>query len=296
MSLGVVRRRSVDLLAVSGFDQVSSHHPGVRLIADAMNECLDAQDVICVQRDQGDDDSGASGHRLHVRWHRETGLSAVATIPVEVDGEIAAVVAFRNPADRPIARDRLEQVQKSIAQLAPGLALLRRADRSLWRHAGESLRRFVVGGTLLRRAALMGGVCGAAWLAFGKTHYVVTVPCELAAAERRIVSAPFEGVLAAVHVRPGDHVTAGELLAELDSAPLAAEQVRLQAERDVAQVALANASRNRDPRRSCSGAGAPRSGPRLNSPPWRTNWRTPNCERRATGSSSPATSSPASAR
>ena len=54
------------------------------------------------------------------------------------------------------------------------------------------------------------------WMAIGTKSYVISVPCEVVPAEKRHLAAPFEGTIAAAHVKPGEHVVAGQLLVELD--------------------------------------------------------------------------------
>lgn len=246
VALGLVAGRSVQLTAVSGIDRIEAQNPGVQILAAVMNECLDARTIVCVQPRDADDETESDGHYLHNRWARESGGACVATAPIFEGEQISAVLAVRNPASRPIQCKQLEKVQQSVSQLAPGFALLKRADRTLARHSLDVAGRFLLGGSLVRRATFACAAGLILWLALGTTDYIVTAPCQLTPTARRVISAPFEGVVFSAFVRPGDRVDAGELIAELDTTPLAADRIRIQAELGVAEVELAAATLDRD--------------------------------------------------
>jgi len=51
--------------------------------------------------------------------------------------------------------------------------------------------------------------------AFITTDYRVSAPARLEGAVQRVLAAPADGYLKQTHVRPGDHVKEGQLVAEL---------------------------------------------------------------------------------
>lgn len=247
VSLGWVRKRNVELLAVSGIEEAACRHAGAKIVRDAMNECLDAGETLTSHSSDGEDDAGPDGHFLHRRWRRETDDAVVATLPLRIGEAVVAVLALRNPPGRPFPPARLQAVRKLVEPFTPGMRLLDRAEQPIAR------RLLTAGDKAFRQSSMMRRVAAAAalgiglWLAFGTTPYVVATPAVVAPAERRVVSAPFEGAIAAVHVRPGDHVRAGEAIAALDAAPLESKQAQLLAELHVAEVDLATASNRREP-------------------------------------------------
>ncbi len=75
----------------------------------------------------------------------------------------------------------------------------------------------------------------------------ITAPAEIVAREAEIVTVPFDGVIETVHVRPGDVVKAGDLLAAM-------EQQSLQAQMDMAgqEIAVVQSALSRVQRESLS--------------------------------------------
>jgi len=62
--------------------------------------------------------------------------------------------------------------------------------------------------------------------------YRVTAPASLEGSIQRAIVAPFDGFIMQAHARAGEKVSAGEVIAELDSKELMLEQQRYSAERD----------------------------------------------------------------
>ncbi|MDA0658019.1 MAG: hypothetical protein O3C60_04195 [Planctomycetota bacterium] len=75
VSLGIARGSSIQLLCISGSDVLYPHAPGAAVIVHAMQECLDAQQVVCFQLEN---ERGKGGGILGIacivsgmkRWHR----------------------------------------------------------------------------------------------------------------------------------------------------------------------------------------------------------------------------------
>ena len=63
---------------------------------------------------------------------------------------------------------------------------------------------------------------------------------------RQVVTAPFDGFIGQVMVRPGERVTRGQVLARLDDRDLKLEQARLHSEREQAAGRLRQAMADRE--------------------------------------------------
>ncbi len=251
ISLGRVEGRGVRVICVSGMAELYARSPGLREIQQAMCECLDAGTIVAYQS-SGPHSGEPGGLKLliHKHWHEATGRASVASVPLVYRNEVVAVLSVRGAAQQTFSDGDLKKIQEMVAPLSQGLMLVERAGRGLRQHVRDELRRF-------RRAVLAKGAWGrkalgaaaallAAWMVFGKMEYVVSAPCELICAEERILAAPFEGTLAAVHVRPGDEVQADQILVEFDTRDIQLEQNRLGGEIEIARTQLTRAMAERN--------------------------------------------------
>lgn len=89
--LGLVRGRRIQMLCISGLDNLYPRSPGAKLINQAMEECLDADTILCYQNAGQWDEAMSKGHRLHRRWHHHAANASVASIPLHVQGRCVAV-------------------------------------------------------------------------------------------------------------------------------------------------------------------------------------------------------------
>jgi len=235
VALGMVRRRHVRILSISGHDDVRRRSPGVVHVRAAMEECLDMGEPIVCQHDSGwADERLTAGHRIHQQWHVSAGRDAVASIPL-LDGErCVAVLSLRRRGDEPFHREQIDEVRKLVGPFAPALVLVRQAKRGLPRHTLDSVSDTL--GAVIRPGRLgmklFAGlvVVGAAWFCFGTTEYKVTVPAKLCPAQQRHIAVPYDGVLASAAVTVGDSVREGDVVCQLDQRDLELERDELQAQ------------------------------------------------------------------
>jgi hypothetical protein len=144
----------------------------------------------------------------------------------------------------------LPEAARSLLRASAGLAepLLRQwlaAERPLWRHALDSLAEL---GRKLRRPGHLSWKLGAGGLALVLMALLaLPVPDRVSAnstiegRQRYVVTAPFDGFIGKVMVRPGDRVTRGQLLARLDERDLKLEQARYRSEHEQASGRLRQA-------------------------------------------------------
>ncbi len=242
VAVGVVRGRSVRVTCLSGFDDPYPRSPGTKVIQQAMEECLDAGEMIHVVTKKMDLSAAKPHaiHRLHEAWHQQAGGSAVASIPLRLEnGSCVAVVSLRQSPAKPLTPKKLEHAKSLLEPMAAAVQVLRRADRGLTRHAWESLRSGTRrlnpmgrGRVVLLALALLAG----AWFLFGQLTYRITVPCEVVPRAMREIAAPFAGSIQAVHVEAGDLVEQGQVLLEMDVAELLLQQEQAETERRLADL------------------------------------------------------------
>lgn len=244
---GRMRGNRISVAGISGFDQLYPRSRSVHRVAQAMEECADHREVIVRQTDGRNRREKPADFRLHRQWRESLGGASVASIPIMHEDRCIAVVSLTNNPDRRFSDEQLRKAQKLLQPLASTLLLLERADRSLGRHLLEEARtaiRALFGrGAWGRKLATAAVLIVAAWMILGTQHYHVTVPCEIVSAETCSLAAPFQGTLASADFLPGDRVTAGTVLARLDTTELETERRRLYAEREIARLELTQAVR-----------------------------------------------------
>jgi hypothetical protein len=249
VALGLVRRHSIDVVCVSGFDALYPRSPGTRLIQQAMCECLDADGIVCHQP-AGETEEIATAHHLHKHWHASMGASPVASVPLHVGETCVAVVSLCNPAGSPFRPSQLSKVQELVAPMMPGLLLLKRAERSTVQRLGESLRQIGLGfrqpGKWHRKVAAAMLVVMALWVLCGTTTYRLTAPCSIEPIDDLQLSAAFEEAIADVYVRAGDRVSAGQPLLQLETKHLRSQYDKFTSQRDAARTEMMQAIQSGD--------------------------------------------------
>lgn len=162
--------------------------------------------------------------------------NSLCTIPLAYNQRIvgAMTIERREPAFAPA---EIPQIERLATLLTPALALKYENGLSLWRRWVNSTRTAIEDRLNNRRPAsrpmIAVGVglvaLSALWLLLPAT-YSVNAPARLEGAIQRVLTAPADGYLHKVHFRPGDHVKADQVLAELAEQDMLIEQRGLEAE------------------------------------------------------------------
>ncbi|MEO8152323.1 MAG: HlyD family efflux transporter periplasmic adaptor subunit [Rhizobacter sp.] len=170
-------------------------------------------------------------------------------LPILDDGQPVAVLVARNEAG-PLVPEALATLRASAGLAEPLLRHWREAGRSLPRHLLEATRetwhKLWGPGHLTWKFAAIGLVAVSGVLLLWPVPDRVTANVVIEGRVRQVVTAPFEGFIAQVLVRPGDRVTKGQVLAKLDDRELKLEQGRYRSERDQAAGKQRQAMSERD--------------------------------------------------
>jgi multidrug resistance efflux pump len=174
---------------------------------------------------------------------------ACAAVALDQGRPVAALV-LRTEAGAPLPPGAVETLRASLALAEPLLRRWHAAERPLWRHGLESLKdgagKFTEPGHLVWKASAAGVLLALALLLLWPVPDRVTANAVIEGRARQLVTAPFEGFLGQVLVRPGDQVRRGQLLAQLDDRDLKLEQARYQSEREQAAGRLRQAMSDRE--------------------------------------------------
>ncbi len=220
--LGLRRGDGFHLRAISGLAHLDAKSPAHQPYEAAMQEAILSGERI----DFRGDTPRTAATVAHELLQQQTGASQFTTVPFP---RRRGAILLEWAASTPPTAD-LSALIEAGAPLLPALfdvlerarpnPLLFAAQR-VWQQFSENRKRaaFLAAGALV---LLLG------W----PFHYSIRADCRLAPTVKRVVAAPFQGTLKKSLVRPGDHVTEGQPLAELDNRELKLKEAELVAARE----------------------------------------------------------------
>ncbi len=220
VGLGFLKRRYVHLKALSHTEKFNRRMKLVQDIEGAMEECLD-QDVEILHPSSPE---ATYVDRAAAQLSKRHGPSNILSVPLRRDGEVEGVLTLERPADSPFEIEEIEALRLVGELTTARLVTLHRTDR--WfgaRFAGwarKGISSFLgPKHTWLKVAAIL--IFGAAiFLTFAKGQYKAEAPFVVQATERKVVPAPFDGIIDVILVKPGDNVKVGQELARMDTKDL----------------------------------------------------------------------------
>ena len=198
----------------------------IRLLTDAMVEACD-QDVIIHYPGKRRRLRIADAHRTLAAGgdHAE-----ICTLPLCHQGRRIGALLLQRTSRQPWSPLTLKLFREISVLLAPMVMLRQQSERSVADLVVAGLRGAME--TLLRpRHLLLKSITLLLLAVLVTAHYVplthrVSAEGELVPTERRVVTAPIMGYVEAVNVRPGDEVTAGDVLLQLDTRDLQLERTK----------------------------------------------------------------------
>jgi biotin carboxyl carrier protein len=166
--------------------------------------------------------------RAHATLAQRHGAMTIYTIPLVKAGKPVGAISLERSRTDPMPRSEVTLGENICALLGPLLEMKRAADRAwplkIWQALREALAPLTGPGHRLAKivtACVVGLLVGAALIS---GEYRVSAPARLEGAMQRVMVAPGEGYLKQAHVRPGDRVKEGQLLAEMADEDLKLEQ------------------------------------------------------------------------
>ncbi len=226
VSVGIVEHGHVVVRAVSHSTDVRSKYEANRVLANAMEEAVEQAAVVSSAEISGSLPRVVLAHKALAR---ATG-NQVFTVPMANNQQIYGAMTFERAANEPLQKEELDYCE-NLGNLLGPVMLLKWQEALPWHWRLRSgVRRGVLRmGTFFRLGAYV-TVAVAAVLVFIPVQYNISAPAKLQGAIQRALVAPENGFLKESHVRPGDRVKAGQLLAELDDQELQLEKRKLESE------------------------------------------------------------------
>lgn len=242
VSLGWLERGYIRMKSISRTERFDKNMAAVKAMELMMEEALDQDEEIIVPAPE----KATFVWRDHEKFSKQNAAANICSIPVRIDRKPTAVLTCERQS-RPFTPAEVQQLRLACDQASRRLSDLHEEDGWLGaRLARKSRGQFakVLGpeNTWMKVAAIAGAI-GLIVLFFIPFNYRVEGNFILKSDAVAYLTAPFDGFIREVKVRPGDRVQKDSLLLQMDTDELAieeanalADQVRFQREAEKARA------------------------------------------------------------
>lgn len=229
VSIGFYARSRMTVHTVSNTVDFNKRQASVRAIAAAMEEAFDQQVTIVFPTPRG---VSPKATLAHARLADLSGSAAVCTVLIaEKNRVLGAITLERRGGFDPVAMRLAEDVAIFVG---PVLELKLRVDAPIGSrllHAVSARgKRLMAPELSIGKLIVLTAIVGMAFAAWWPSPFRVVAPARVEGAVQRVVAAPIEGFLRDVHVRPGEQVKAGQILATLEDRDLGLDSAKWESE------------------------------------------------------------------
>lgn len=231
VSIGFLEKKYIRVRAISHSAQFADKSNLIANIGLAMDEAMEQMDtLVCPPLNQ----QKVSVLKCHEKMQREQGCGSICTIPFCSRNQVFGALTLEKPPGQMFEKQTIDLCETIASLIGPILESKRKEDLWLIRKAWLSLTehyKHLVGpahGGLKLGVALSVLVLLFAILATGE--YRISADTHLEGEIQRAIAVPFDGFINEAHVRAGDVVEQGVLLAKLDDRELLLEKAKLESQ------------------------------------------------------------------
>ena len=230
VAIGIIEHGQAQIKAISHSTETKAKFEANRKLAAAMDEAIAQSAVIIHPEITGSQPRLMLAHSALVRG---SGNQA-CTIPLINNGKIFGALTLERNASTLFKPDEIQAFEQIAALLGPILFLKWANDRAWYTRIKQDsaawLARHFTQADAAFKIGLYAAALGLLGLLFIPINYNISAPARLEGAIQRALVAPENGFLQQAYVRPGDHVKANQVLAELADEELQLEIRRWQSE------------------------------------------------------------------
>ncbi|HPI61408.1 HlyD family efflux transporter periplasmic adaptor subunit [Zoogloea sp.] len=224
VSIGFVEDRFTRVVAISHGAISTNTSEMLRVIGAAMDESIEQAATVVAPAPE---DHVPRIVLAHEELLRHDGGMAI-TIPLVVAHQLVGAVLCQFRHVGPVVPAQLVEWEHAFALLGPVLHLMRRSERPWRKRLKDRLRHlytdFQAPGRGHLRLGLGAALLGVVALGIIPMDFKVGGTARVEGAVQRVLVAPADGFISQSHVRPGDGVKAGQVLAELAGQDLQLER------------------------------------------------------------------------
>lgn len=232
VSIGFQRGGRCRVAAISNTAAFADRMSLVKDVGAAMDEAVDQASIIVFPARPDWEYRVTRAHADLAGAHRAGGL---LTVPLREAGECYGAITLERPMGQGFEPRTVELLDAVATVIGPVLAQMRANDRPLpvkaWDSLVRQLKRLLGPGWFGRKLATAAMIALVAFFATARGDYAMTSPAAIEGRIQRSLVAPFAGYIWSEHVRAGEIVEEGQLLAKLDDQDLRLERLRLVTQR-----------------------------------------------------------------
>lgn len=223
VALALGPARALRVVAVSHAADLRRQQNLVKLLASAMSEAIEQRTAIVHPLPAG---ASPTITLAHDALAQANGQASIFTMPIVVRRELLGALLFERRGGFDALT--LQAAKDAALFVGPLLALQARAHAPVLGRLTRASAR--PRGLTPWRLALLVGAGLLALAALWPVQHQVVAPARIEGAVQRVISAPADGFIASVAVRPGDRVALGQALLTLDPRDLMLERDKWAAE------------------------------------------------------------------
>ncbi|MCM8539261.1 MAG: efflux RND transporter periplasmic adaptor subunit [Lentisphaeraceae bacterium] len=229
VSLGFAYKDRIRLEFINNIEKFSKKMKVVQDLQEAMDECADQDKELIFPPVE----SARYIYRQLEIFSRENDQVNVLTIPIHHGNRVQGVLLMERDLSDKFTQDDLETLRLAVDLISPRLLDLENYNG--WIHRSfETVKRpvqLILGreNTLIKLITLL-FITLFLYLTFATGDYNIEGTFRIKVIEEQTVSSPYEGILDKVNVKPGDTVTKGQVLAEMDTLDLELKAQEMESE------------------------------------------------------------------
>ena len=247
VSVGFVDNGYASVVAISHSADFQSRAELFRAIGSAMEEAIEQGATIAYP---GAPDDKPRVRLAHAEFVKRQG-GAVCTIPLVSRGKAFGAVTLERGGDSALSKDEICACEQLACMVGPILELMRSNERAWHARLRQTTRglldRLLEPGNAPAKVTALGAAALIGALLLLPVEYRISAPARIEGSIQRALVAPADGFLRHVYVRPGDNVTAEQVLVELAEEDLQLERRKWESElaqhENAAPAALSKADR-----------------------------------------------------